>query len=415
MSRWFTIALLLPSLTTSSTSRAETQLSLEEALQRAELESPLVRRARLERRLASAARVGASVLLPQNPGLAFSLGGRQDSSHSVPPAEGFEAAVRVEQTIEIGGQRRARMREADLNIRVADVRLKIAIAETRARTHLAYVGIQLRASHLEQARSHEALAERLFDSTRIRFGAGASTEVELHLAEVELGQTRTQRIDAELELADAVASLRRLLVLPIRSDLQLITPLHRPNLTPYPLEAVLEKARHQRAELQALEVRHSALDAELDRLRREIVPNPILFFDWAKQQPGQNYVGAGIGFALPFWSRRQGERALVRAERELVDEEHQLVEGEIAHEVERAYRMAQVRAKELERWEREVVPAAETNAKLITEGWRAGKFDLFRVIQAMRETGEVRRRSLELLGALWQSKVELERATGVHL
>jgi hypothetical protein len=66
--------------------RAEEQLSLEQALKRAEDRSPLVRRARLERGIADAKRVGAGVLLPANPAVAAGFGGRNDTSGSVPPA-----------------------------------------------------------------------------------------------------------------------------------------------------------------------------------------------------------------------------------------------------------------------------------------------------------------------------------------
>jgi outer membrane protein TolC len=47
-----------------------------------------------------------------------------------------------------------------------------------------------------------------------------------------------------------------------------------------------------------------------------------------------------------------------------------------------------------------------------TDGWRAGKFDLFRVIQASRDVGEARRAQLAAIEDFWQAVVELDRATG---
>jgi outer membrane protein TolC len=58
------------------------------------------------------------------------------------------------------------------------------------------------------------------------------------------------------------------------------------------------------------------------------------------------------------------------------------------------------------------VPAAERARDLLTQGWQAGKFDLFRVIQVSREAGEARRHQIEALGNLWQAAIELDRATG---
>ena len=40
---------------------------------------------------------------------------------------------------------------------------------------------------------------------------------------------------------------------------------------------------------------------------------------------------------------------------------------------------------------------------LMTEGWRAGKFDLFRLLQTSRDASEARRLYLETLGLLWES------------
>ena len=59
-----------------------------------------------------------------------------------------------------------------------------------------------------------------------------------------------------------------------------------------------------------------------------------------------------------------------------------------------------------------MAPAAEANASLLTEGWRAGKFDLFRVIQASRDVGDARRAELEALRDFWQAVIALDRATG---
>ena len=49
---------------------------------------------------------------------------------------------------------------------------------------------------------------------------------------------------------------------------------------------------------------------------------------------------------------------------------------------------------------------------LMTEGWRAGKFDLFRLLQTSRDASEARRLYLETLGLLWESSIALDRAVG---
>jgi outer membrane protein TolC len=62
--------------------------------------------------------------------------------------------------------------------------------------------------------------------------------------------------------------------------------------------------------------------------------------------------------------------------------------------------------------DRDVLPAAEAAVALMTEGWRAGKFDLFRLLQTARDASEARRLYLETLGLLWESAIALDRAVG---
>jgi outer membrane protein TolC len=70
------------------------------------------------------------------------------------------------------------------------------------------------------------------------------------------------------------------------------------------------------------------------------------------------------------------------------------------------------RREEAKVWTEEVLPATEQNMALVSEGFRAGKFDLFRVVQAARDAADARRRGLEVLSSLWQVAIDLDRATG---
>jgi outer membrane protein TolC len=58
------------------------------------------------------------------------------------------------------------------------------------------------------------------------------------------------------------------------------------------------------------------------------------------------------------------------------------------------------------------VPAAERNESLVEEGWKAGRFDIFRLTSATRELNRIRRQRLETLLAAWTDAIELQRASG---
>jgi outer membrane protein TolC len=264
---------------------------------------------------------------------------------------------------------------------------------------------------MSSAATREQLGMQLLESARSRVRVGAASDVELNLAEVERGRVRHERMEAELATLETLNQVRQLLQLPPGSPLTLTTPLASPRLRSDPLDQLLQEAVARREELRVLRASRSQLDAMVVRLRREVVPSPTFFFDLQSQQPGQLYLGGGVGFALPMWRTHQGELAVVAAEKRRAAEELQLTSYDVTLEVRRAYDAARLRSEEAILW-RELIRTAEANVELVNQGWRAGKFDLFRVVQVAREAGEARRRQLEVLGALWYATIELDRATG---
>ncbi len=387
-------------------------LSLEDAIARAETQSPLIRRADRNQEVVAALRTGAALVLPSNPTAAVALGDRRDKSSSVPLSQGLEWGVRVEQAVEIAGQRSTRLAEVAQAMAAAKARAQLARIETRARVRAAYFGVLIAEAQAKSARHREELAEQVLASARARVQAGAAAVVETNLAVAEVGRAQHERIEADLGVGDARRGLSRLLGLPDAAIIQLASPLALPPLPVTPLPELVAAAQSRRQEVQMLEANKSQLDAMLVRLRREVVPSPTLFVEVQQQQPGQLYVGSGLGLSLPLWRRNQGEIAVTRAERRRIEEEQSLLEQEIALEVSALYRSTFARHQQATLWKSEIVPAIESNLDLVGQGWRAGKFDLFRVVQVAREAAEAQRKQLEALGSLWQSVIELDRAVG---
>ena len=137
-----------------------------------------------------------------------------------------------------------------------------------------------------------------------------------------------------------------------------------------------------------------------------------MFVDFERDRPGQSFLGAGLSIPIPVWRRQQGELAVAHAERARLEDERALAAREVALEVERAYRAAEANAAAVGLLERDALPAADAVVKLLTDGWSAGKFDLFRVLQTTRDASVARRLYLETMGALWDATIALDRAVG---
>jgi cobalt-zinc-cadmium efflux system outer membrane protein len=386
-------------------------LTLEQALQRAEQTSPLVRRARAEREAIAAREVGASVLMPSNPIIGGGVGPRRERTGPI-DERGLQYFVHGEQTVEIAGQRGTRQEVVSRALHTAELRVQVARAETRARVRAAYVGAQLALARVDAATQREALVGKLLDAVRARVAGGASSNVDLELARLERGSAARARIDATLAAADGLARLRLLVGLPPGQELRLEQRTVAPPPRAGELSALLARAQAQRAELAALTSGIDEIDADIVRLRREAIPSPTLFVELQRDLPGQLFVGGGLAVPIPVWRRQQGELALARADRWRVQEERTLVERDVALEVERAFQAEAAQHEMSQLLDSEVLPAAEAAVTLMTEGWRAGKFDLFRLLQTSRDASEARRLYLETLGLLWESSIALDRAVG---
>jgi cobalt-zinc-cadmium efflux system outer membrane protein len=391
-------------------------LDIEEAARRAADASPLVRRARAQREATAARRVDADILLPSNPVVAGSVGPTWTDGPALAPGQSpsreLGAAAHLEQTVEVGGQRGLRRAAGARAVDAARARERVAEVESRARARTTYVAALFAAAQLDAAKRLEALATQLEASVETRVATGAASDVDLRLATLERGRVQRDRLELVQAAGDALAELRRLLALAPEAGLRLTTPLAAPEGELPALGDALARGRTHRAELRALDAERSELDATLARLGREALPSPTIFADVERDRPGEVFARAGLAIPLPFARRKQGEIATTKAARSSLDVERALGEREVELEVERAWREARNRRAQVEIDERAVVPSAEAALDLLTQGWRAGKFDLFRIIQASREAGDARRRALEDLGRLWQARIELDRTMG---
>jgi cobalt-zinc-cadmium efflux system outer membrane protein len=249
---------------------------------------------------------------------------------------------------------------------------------------------------------------------KARVAGGASSDVDLQLARLEKGSAARARVDAGLAAADAMARLRLLIGLPAAQPVTLTAGVAVPALPSAALAVLIDRARAQRTELATLVASQDEIDAEITLLNREVIPSPTLFVDVQRDLPGQIFVGGGLALPLPLWRRNQGPLALARAERSRLDDERALIERDVALEVERAFQTEGAQREMVKLLDHEVLPAAEAATILMTEGWRAGKFDLFRLLQTAREASGARRLYLETLGLLWESTIALDRAVGAQ-
>ena len=388
-------------------------LTLDEALRLAEETSPLVRRARAEREVVAARDVGASVWFPSNPVIGGGAGPRREGPpSSVITEKGVQYFAHAEQTVEIGGQRSARRAVVSRALRTAELRVAVARAETRARVRATYVGTQLALARVDAAAQREALVAKLLDAVSARVAGGASSNVDLELARLERGSAARARVDATLAAADALARLRLLVGLRPRRSWN------------WTRRRQCRRCGRRRCRRCSRARRRSGPSWRRWR-RASTRSTPTSRAYGARRSPARRCsrscsaispVSCSSGAASRYRSRCGGaSRASWRWRAPIaraLQEERTLVERDVALEVERAFQAEVAQREMTQLLDREVLPAADAAVTLMTEGWRAGKFDLFRLLQTSRDASEARRLYLETLGLLWESSIALDRAVG---
>src|SRR5205823_5179743 len=236
----------------------------------AQANSDQISRTRAELDAARARRDIADRLLPANPIFDLGVGRRQTQDGSTDVDRGVE----LSQTLEIGGQRGARVSAAD-----ADLRAAAAVAEASARviaTEVLSAAAQVVRARRGLALVHDQgeVAERLVQVSHARANKGVGAPLETELAEAARVQAlRDERIAAQ-DLFEAEARLVRA----VGSDVGLapdvdVGPL---DLSLPPLQTLEERALASRPELVSARGAVESSAARTDLLRRERVPDVTL-------------------------------------------------------------------------------------------------------------------------------------------
>lgn len=415
---WCSVVLIGVLTSRANAVALEQPLSLEEALSRAEAYAPELVRARNDLVNTEARRTGAGVWLPSNPLTTFLVGSRREAQPDGTALRGIQHQLHIEQALEVAGQRWTRLDAVDAAVAVQRESVEYSRLLSRALTKAIYVQCVLVEQRLAVAQHREEVARQLLQSAQTRVQLGAAGSIEANLARIEVGRVVGDRLEIATEREARLADLRMFTRLPPHTQLRLTTTLIAgapPRIAvETDVEAQIDRALSMRRDLRAVRSQETQLDMEERRLKREITPNPIVAFDYQQDLAGQIFVGGTIGLTLPIFQRNQGPLAQVHAQKRVRLQEENVIATRVRVEVTQALHTLRLRQTQIESFARDALPPSEENVELLRRGWQAGKFDLFRVIAALREMTEVKTRYLTMLEQLWLAGITLERASGAE-
>ncbi len=393
----------------SASATAAPILTLNEAMARASTRSPAVLVARRRVEEAQATQVGVLVPFPTNPRVFADYRRFAFGNPPFDPRNGYN--VGVDFLLEVSGAGGARSEEATRRTQLARFELLTEEVNAKSTAWSVYVNLQLAQAVSKRVEEAVALGERVLSASQQRSLAGVAAGPDIALVEIELAQLRVEQLSVDAEIESAFSNLRQVIDAPADEPI-LIEPMAALPEEPVNIAQLTEKAVERRSDLKAIRQRIALFDASDKKLEREALPK-IGFNGGLDAAPASPVFGfAGVSVELPVAQRNQGPRAVVRAASET---EKTFLIASInrgTRDIQAAHTLFAIRAKQFRLLQSDSLQAAEKNERLVFEGWRSGRFDVFRYILATRELLRIKRQIVEAHGAAWQQWIELQRVSG---
>lgn len=322
-----------------------------------------------------------------------------------------ETTFLLNQPIELGGKRSARMQAAERGKDAAAAEFNAKLADVRAAVISAFFDVLAAQERLRLAEESAQLAQRGTDATSRRVTAGKVSPVEETKARVAESSVRLELHQARNELSSARKRLAATWGNPAprfeHAEGQLGTLPDLPGLNELSSRLTTAPAMARaRSELD----RRQAL-AKLESSRR--VPDVTVSLGVKRSEElGRKQAIVGVSIPLPLFDTNRGNvlealRRTDKARDELSATEIRL-DGEIAQ----AYERLNMARQEAHALQKEILPGAQSAYDAATKGFEFGKFGFLDVLDAQRTLLQAKSQYLRALSEAHRAAAEIDRILG---
>lgn len=383
------------------------RLSLEQSIARAIERNPMVVESVLEWRRVQGTADGVAGVLAENPVVSAEAGLRRDQGWR---GNQNSLAVRIEQPLDLLGQARTRRQAAGDVVVWAKARLALARAEIAARARFVYVAAQVASARIALCQERLVAARQTTEVLRMRVRLGASSDIDLGMAEAESGRAESALQSAQAQEIRSRLALRDVLELPAQAA-ALPSDVFTPPPASVPGGMPQENLLAHHFAVQAVDKRRLAIDSEISRLERERLPRLAVGLAAERPSNEERFLGVGLSFSPALWRRNQGPLVEARVERERADFERATTLAGLERRWVALREEHTRRLQELATVER-TLQSEDSVRLLVRAGWQAGKFDFLRVLLAERSLADTKQARLDLWAELWTNVIEMNRLLG---
>jgi cobalt-zinc-cadmium efflux system outer membrane protein len=396
---------------------SRTEWTFDDVITTALAQHPLVEAARARIEAAKGGRQTAGAF--QNPVATVSVENAGLFGHQLPFGVSRETSTYFTMPLEPLFQRGPLVKKADEDVKAAEADLTVARRHVALEAGHAFYRVALAQIALEAAEENRAGVERLVTYNQNRVKEGATPEIELIRAQVELDRTTTNVVLAEVDLDRSRADLWPYLGGDGPSTAFRVT-LTAPSAgtAGRPLAEILARARQQRPELIAARARVAAAQAETEYQQRLLVRQVggTLGFKniggGNSPVPGSNSWIAGISVPLPIFNQNRGEVQRTTAELTAARQDLAWQERTVTATVQGAHDAAARLGVQIARLQGAFLSRAQEADRITLAAYQEGAATLLQVLDTSRAFAEARLTFFRALFAERQNAFDLALAVG---
>ncbi|MGJ9417909.1 TolC family protein [Massilia sp. CMS3.1] len=319
--------------------------------------------------------------------------------------------VQINQPIELGGKRRARLALAQGGVTLARGELAAQRQDIRSDVIAGYYAVLVAQERQQLAQSLIELARRGVDVASKRVAAGK-------ISPIDETKARLAAVDASVELSQASGELaiaRTKLGALIGKRADAITlAAHYPEQLPdvKPLAALLA-AVGDSAPVQRARGHLAAQVAQTDVERAARIPDVTVSVGRQRDDEARRrQTVVGLSVPLPLFNRNGGNLSAALRRSDKAHEELAAAQVSAASDLENAYTRYAVARNEVALLRQDVLPNASSAYALTLKGFEFGKFSYLDVLDAQRTLFQSRSRHWNALLAAWRAFADIERFAG---
>ncbi|AGE24094.1 putative metal transporter-like exported protein [Pseudomonas fluorescens BRIP34879] len=348
-------------------------------------------------------------------------GGRQQAGLIPNPVASWDAedtrrnarttTVKLSQTLELGGKRDARIDLATQAQVAAALTLEQQRNSLRADVIDSYYGALRAQERLALAQRSLALAERGLVIAKGRVSAGKSSPVEATRAQVQLSEIRLEMNRAQVGLTDAY---RRLAASTGSTAPDFDTVAAQKQAAPsLPPCAQLLARVEQTTQLRLAELRIRQGEASVNLEKAQRIPDLDVSIGSQYDASTRERINlVGVSIPIPLFNRNQGNVLAANRRADQARDLRNAVELRLRAETLQALALWRTANTEVQTFNQQILPAAQSAVDSATRGFEMGKFNFLDVLDAQRTLIAARTQYLTATAQATDAWVRLERIYG---